>query len=145
MSVPPTDYDLGKMQPITRVRRVRRMLLPKAVQSAISTLNEGEKHLPKWEARMRSIDRLVEWARGSQTMQELQHRILDSEQVGNLMELDRAFTWFIQRLDEGEIDVSTLDTKPIAIAMQVVAWWTNSMQAADAKVRTAPDSAVPDT
>ena len=135
MSVPPDDAGLESMQPLTRVRRVRRMLLPKAVQIAISTLNEGDTHLPKWEARIRSCDRLIEWGKTSKTMQELQHRILDSEQVGNLMELDRAFTWFAQRLEEGEIDPSTLDSSPLAVAMRVIAWWTDSMKEMDAKVR----------
>ena len=117
------------------------MLLPKAVQIAVATFNEGERHLPKWDARMRSVDRLVEWAQGSPTMQELQQRVLDSEQVGNLMELDRAFTWFIQRLEEGEIDASTLDTRPVAIAKQIVVWRADSMKAAEAQVRAGPDSA----
>ena len=129
------------MQPLSRVRRVRRMLLPKAVQIAVAKLNEGERHLPKWDARMRSVDRLVEWGQDNPTMQEFQHQVLDSEQVGNLMELGRAFTWFIQRLDEGEIDASALETRPIAIARQVIAWWADSMKAAQAQVRPARNSA----
>jgi len=143
MSVQPNDASLESMQPLTRVRRVRRMLLPKAVQIAVSTLNEGDAHLPKWDARMRSCRRLLEWADGSQTMQELQHRILDSDQVGNLLELDRAFVWFIQRLEEGEIAASTIDAKPLAIAFQVIGWWVDSMGESDTKIRATLDTSAP--
>jgi hypothetical protein len=134
VSVPPSDDELSSMRPLTRARRVRRMLLPKAVRYAVSSLNRDDSHLPKWNARLRSLDRLNEWAQCSKTMRELQHRILDSDHIGNLMELSLAFTWFIQRLEEGAIDESTIDTKPLSIACQVIVWWTDSMKRMDAKL-----------
>jgi len=43
-------------------------------------------------ARMRSCRIPLEWAEGGHSVQELRHRILESDQIGNLLELERAFT-----------------------------------------------------
>jgi hypothetical protein len=144
MTVPASDADLGALQPLARVRRVRRMLLPKAVYLAVITLDREEGHLPKWEARLRSVDRLYEWAQAGRGMQELQHQLLDGDQMGNLMELERAFRWMIQHIEGGDMDTLNLATQPQAVALQVIAWWRASMYSKPGSppVMTLPDVAV---
>ncbi len=128
MSATDMDKDLKGCGPRARVLKVRRMLLPTAVHKAIVVLNRGDDHLPKWNHRLQSLNRLMEWAQNSHGMLELQQHILDSDQFGNLMELERAFRVVVEHIDNGKMDTANLDTRPQAIALQVITWWLGSMK-----------------
>lgn len=124
----PSDEPLGTLQPLSRLRAVRRMLLPTGVRKALSTLDDRDKHLPHWNRRLESLGRLQEWASTSSSVLELQQRVLGSDQLGNMMELERAFRVMMERIEFDGLDASDLHEEPLLIAAQVIDWWSRQMR-----------------
>lgn len=124
----PTDLPLSSMQPRSRVQAVRRMLLPTAVRKIAEMLNDSDKHVPQLRHRLEALTRLTEWSRESTSILELQQRILDSPQLANLLETERAFRVMVHRIEAGDVDPSPLLFEPLSIAAQVLDWWNRDMR-----------------
>ena len=123
----PSDEPLAGHSPLSRLKAVRRMLLPTAVRRMVSMLNDDDKHLPAWNRRLEALNRLEKWAQSSSSITELQQRVLDSTQLGNLLELERAFRTMIQGIEAGDLEARNLETAPLDVAHQVISWWNRDM------------------
>lgn len=126
--LPATDAPLLSMQPKSRLQAVRRVLLPTAVRKIAAMLNDSDTHVPQWRHRLEALDRLNEWSLSCASIWELQQRILDSSQLANVLEVERAFRVMTHYADDGRLDLSPIGYVPLSIAVQVIRWWDRHMR-----------------
>ncbi|MEM7626552.1 MAG: hypothetical protein AAF333_13230 [Planctomycetota bacterium] len=110
--------------PLTRIRRARAALLPRAVDKLCQAYRSKHSSNPKGRGHEdRNVQAIYDFSRQAQSIEELRSLLLDGERLADLVEAQWAFDVAIRQCREREVDAAGIGDTDLQAARDVLAWW----------------------